>query len=210
MIEIILQTWMKGGWVMLPLAAVSLLMFATGLRLIQRMRRWPDRWGTGADWQKWVADPDQAAPAARVLLKSAGAEEENETVVRRRFAAVIQLYGPAEERRLALLSTLVAAGPLVGLLGTVTGMLVTFRALADGGGGQITEAMAAGISQALFPPEVGLCIALPGMMMVHWARRRRHEFQAFLAWLESLVVQQVRVRQEKGARVSDLPVSVKA
>ena len=209
MIESILQTWIKGGWVMLPLAAVSLLMFITGLRLIHRMRRWPDRWGTEADWQKWVADPDQAAPAARVLLKSAGAEEEEESLVRRRFAAVSQMYGPTEERQLALLSTLVAAGPLVGLLGTVTGMLVTFRALAEGGGGRITEAMASGISQALFPPEVGLCIALPGLMMVHWARRRRRELQAFLAWLECLLVRQVRARHKR-ARVAELPVSVQA
>ena len=45
---------------------------------------------------------------------------------------------------------------------TVFGMLVTFQALASGSGGEVTEAMAGGISQALFPPEVGLCISLPG------------------------------------------------
>ncbi|MCS7090650.1 MAG: MotA/TolQ/ExbB proton channel family protein [Verrucomicrobiota bacterium] len=209
MMETIVQIWMKGGWVMIPLAMVSLLMFATGLRLVQTMRHWPDRWGTDADWQKWIREPRQAPEEVRSMLSATLSDSADADELRRRFMAVAQLYGPGTDRQLALLSTLVAAGPLVGLLGTVTGMLVTFRALALGGGGQITEAMAAGISQALFPPEVGLCIALPGMMMVHWARRRRHELDAFLARIESLVVQQRRTRTEVSAPVSR-PVLVEA
>lgn len=200
MIENIVQIWLKGGWVMLPLAAVSLMMFAVGLRLVRQLQRLPDRWGTEADWQKWVVSPESAPEPARRLLHAAGGCEADPAGLRRRFTAVAQGYGPGLDRQLGLLSTMVAAAPLVGLLGTVSGMLVTFRALALGGGGQITEAMAAGISQALFPPEVGLCIALPGLMMAHWARRRRHEFEAFLARLESLMLQQVRARQKREAQ----------
>lgn len=204
MIEMIAQTWVRGGWVMLPLAVVSLMMFTVGLRLILQMRRWPDRWGTEADWQKWVGDPGSASQEARGLLVVAGVEEDREGEVHRRCLAATDLYTAGADRQLALLSTLVAAGPLVGLLGTVTGMLATFRALALGGGGQITEAMAAGISQALFPPEVGLCMALPGMMMVHWARRRRHEWEAFAARLESLLIQRVRLRKQRSAPVESV------
>lgn len=47
------------------------------------------------------------------------------------------------------------------------------------------------------------------MMMVHWARRRRHELDAFLARIESLVVQQRRTRTEVSAPVSR-PVLVEA
>jgi biopolymer transport protein ExbB/TolQ len=83
----------------------------------------------------------------------------------------------------------------VGLLGTVFGMLVTFQALASGGGGKVTEAMAAGISQALFPPEVGLCIALPGLILLQFIKRRRVELEVFLARLESYAVQWHRSKQ---------------
>ena len=195
MIETIVQTWVRGGWVMVPLAVVSLLMFAVGLRLVSQMRWLPDRWGTESDWQGWLLRPAAAPGPARALLTEAGVGRSSVPELHRGFAAVASGWLQPLDRQLSLLSTLVAAAPLVGLLGTVSGMLVTFHALALGGGGQITEAMAAGISQALFPPEIGLCIALPGLGIVHWTRRRRHELEAFLVRLESMSTQQLRKRQ---------------
>lgn len=53
----------------------------------------------------------------------------------------------------------------------------------------MAEMMAKGISAALFPPEVGLCIAIPGLLMVHLLKRKRDEYDAFLAKLESFTVQ---------------------
>jgi hypothetical protein len=54
--------------------------------------------------------------------------------------------------------------------------------------------MANGISQALFPPEVGLCISLPGLILVRLIKRRVVELDAFLAQLESYTVQYMRSR----------------
>jgi len=194
MIPTMLESWVRGGWVMLPLVAVSLAMFVVGLRLVLRMRRLPDRWGSDGDWQSWVRDTSSAPPEVRTLLLETGMHRTSVPQLHRSFAGLNRAWLAPLDRQLALLSTLVAAAPLVGLLGTVSGMLVTFRALALGGGGQITEAMAAGISQALFPPEIGLCIALPGLVIAHWCRRRRHEFEAFLVRLESLGTRQIRSR----------------
>lgn len=115
-----------------------------------------------------------------------------------RFAEVACGELPVIDRRLSTLTTVVSVTPLVGLLGTVFGMLVTFQALASGGGGKVTEAMAAGISQALFPPEVGLCIALPGLILVQMIKRRRQEYAAFLAQLESRTVQHFRKKLPPG------------
>lgn len=68
------------------------------------------------------------------------------------------------------LGALCAAGPLVGLLGTVHGLMRTFRSFEDGRAAAGFE-LAAGVRQALFTSEVGLCIAIPGLL-AHAALRR--------------------------------------
>jgi biopolymer transport protein ExbB/TolQ len=71
------------------------------------------------------------------------------------------------------------------------GMLLTFKSIGMGGG-EMTAMMAKGISAALFPPEVGLCVALPGLVMVMMLKRKRHEYEAFLARLESFTVRRYK------------------
>ena len=67
-------------------------------------------------------------------------------------------------RDLKFMRRAVSTAPLLGLLGTVTGMLSTFHALAIGAGGQKTmDMVAGGISEALITTETGLVIALPGL-----------------------------------------------
>ena len=67
---------------------------------------------------------------------------------------------PPLERGLPLLKLLSAVAPLLGLLGTVTGMIVTFQAITQGGGGD-SRLMADGISQALVTTVQGLVVAIP-------------------------------------------------
>lgn len=191
MLEHILQIWADGGWVMWPLLGVCLLLFVVGLRLWLDLSRHPYRRVDEADWQRWVRQPELAEGEVGTIIRYTQAGRSPEEISQR-FAEVSAAELPAIDRRLGTLSALVAAAPLVGLLGTVWGMLVTFQALAAGGGGRVTEAMADGISQALFPPEVGLCIALPGLLLTHLIRRQRQEFEAFLARLESYTIQHFR------------------
>lgn len=58
--------------------------------------------------------------------------------------------------------TLCATAPMLGLLGTVSGMIQTFDALGAAGG---KEEVAAGISQALLTTELGLALAIPGLLL---------------------------------------------
>jgi len=66
------------------------------------------------------------------------------------------------QRGLAALATIVGGAPLLGLLGTVLGMIAIFKAVATGGTG-ITEQLATGISQALITTATGLIIAIPAL-----------------------------------------------
>jgi len=84
----------------------------------------------------------------------------------------------------------VGVAPLLGLLGTVTGMLATFEALASGSGGDKTmELVAKGISEALITTETGLVVALPGVFYQHLLARKYDQYKAFLAHLETVCTQ---------------------
>jgi len=81
-------------------------------------------------------------------------------------------------RRLLILKAFVAAAPLLGLLGTVKGMILTFVAL-GGRGTASMDVLSTGISEALITTQVGLAVALPGLVGAHASAR-------LLARLETL------------------------
>ena len=66
------------------------------------------------------------------------------------------------ERDTVVLSALTTAAPLLGLLGTVIGMVATFRAVA-GTHGTMAAEISSGISQALLTTQIGLVVAIPGV-----------------------------------------------
>jgi biopolymer transport protein ExbB len=72
---------------------------------------------------------------------------------------------PPLERGQGLLKLLAAVAPLLGLLGTVTGMILTFQAITQSGGGD-SRLMADGISQALVTTVLGLVAAIP-LLFLH-------------------------------------------
>jgi biopolymer transport protein ExbB len=71
---------------------------------------------------------------------------------------------PALGRSLPMIAVLVAVAPLLGLLGTVLGMIETFQVISIFGTGN-ANAMANGISIALITTEAGLLIAVPGLLL---------------------------------------------
>ena len=74
-----------------------------------------------------------------------------------------------------MIQTLVALCPLLGLLGTVTGMISVFQVMAVSGSGNV-RAMAAGVSQATIPTMAGMVGALSGVLLVTiLSRRAQHE-----------------------------------
>jgi biopolymer transport protein ExbB len=70
------------------------------------------------------------------------------------------------QRGLNLLDTVVTASPLLGLLGTVTGIIKSFTALAVASPGQAVQ-LSAGIAEALYNTAFGLSIAIPALFFVN-------------------------------------------
>jgi biopolymer transport protein ExbB len=73
----------------------------------------------------------------------------------------------------ALTKTIVAAAPLLGLLGTVSGMIETFAALGDSALFSQSGGIAGGISKALLTTQFGLSIAIPGLVVGNFLERRQ-------------------------------------
>lgn len=78
---------------------------------------------------------------------------------------------PRLERFVATLSILAAVAPLLGLLGTVTGMINTFQVITLFGTGD-PKLMSGGISEALVTTQLGLAVAIPIMLLHHFLERR--------------------------------------
>ena len=93
------------------------------------------------------------------------------------------------EKLLPLLKTLVALCPLLGLMGTVTGMIQVFDVVAAQGTGN-ARAMAAGIGRATLPTMAGLVVALPGL---YFTAQLEHSVRRHVARLEDRL-------QPQGAR----------
>lgn len=78
---------------------------------------------------------------------------------------------PTLERGLALISVTAAVAPLLGLLGTVTGMINTFKAITVFGTGD-AKSLSSGISEALITTEYGLIVAIPALLLSAFLSRR--------------------------------------
>jgi len=80
------------------------------------------------------------------------------------------------ERYLNALATIASAAPLLGLLGTVIGMIEIFGSQAPGASGGNPALLAHGISVALYNTAFGLIIAIPSLMFYRYFRGRVNEY----------------------------------
>ena len=95
-----------------------------------------------------------------------------------------------------LVRTLVMIVPLGGLLGTVAGMTETFDALGDMALFAQSGGVAGGISQALLTTQLGLTIAIPGMLVSRLLARRQRTLDLQLTQLSDLLYERYRGAEE--------------
>ncbi len=91
------------------------------------------------------------------------------------------------KRYARLITTIVVAAPLLGLLGTVSGMIETFDSLGDMTMFSQTGGIAGGISQALFTTQMGLAVAIPGLVIEGLLARRQRQMQVDLAQIKDIL-----------------------
>lgn len=196
----VLHTWSTGGWVMIALAVLGILIYATATYALMKLRHRGIKDVTDADIREWLADTSKAPADMRELVRYVQDDVRSVREIEGRFREVEARKIPPIDRLISTLAVMVIAAPLFGLLGTVSGMLLTFKAISLGGA-SVSEVVAKGISEALVATQTGLTIAIPGWMVTFVAKRWRTELVAFLLRLESVALRFHRVRLHGMTRV---------
>jgi biopolymer transport protein ExbB len=196
----LLHTWSTGGWVMIALAGLGLIMYTTAAHLLLSLYHRGLKKASDSDIRDWIVDPDRAPARIREFIRYSQDEVKSLRDIEGRFREIEALKVPEADRRLSSLGVMVVAAPLFGLLGTVLGMLLTFKAIGVGGS-SVSEVVAKGISEALVATQTGLTVALPGWMAAFLAKRWRAEYASFLARLESITLRHFRPRFHGMTRV---------
>ena len=99
------------------------------------------------------------------------------------------------QRDLTVLRALVAAAPLLGLIGTVLGMMDTFSVISSEAR-MSTAPLASGISKALITTQFGLVVALPGIFAVNSLRQKNRQLSIRLSSFEHYLADGLRKRNE--------------
>jgi len=121
---------------------------------------------------------DDASAAGRIVARSRQVSGESDDL--RAFA---RLEASAMERGLFLLEIVVGAAPLLGLLGTVTGLATVFSGFPTDGGSPDPSIFSEGIAMALLTTIIGLAIAIPALMGHAFLVRKVEKRAAELEWL---------------------------
>lgn len=146
----------QGGWigyVIILLGVAGILLAAERLLSLslvaRRMRR-----------QLGCREVDPGNPLGRMLAVYEAHQDAEVSVLELKLEEAILRETPVFERRQVYIKVIAAVAPLLGLLGTVVGMILTFQAIVLFGTGD-PQLMANGISQALVTTALGLCVAIP-------------------------------------------------
>ncbi len=193
-----------GGPVMAPLIVVSVWMWhliALKVLWVFRVRRnqvkmsqaieymSPEK--SGFSINKGTNDKGPKGEALAYFLGNRRFDPESDRIM---WEAAVQRQISPLNRHMTAILILAAVAPLLGLLGTVTGMVDTFRVIGVEGTGN-PQALASGIREALITTQTGLLIAIPGLLVGQTLRKQIKNIQGDLMIFYRAVDQWLERRQ---------------
>jgi biopolymer transport protein ExbB len=188
--QIILDYADAGGWVMPPLLLSTLVLwFAIGYRFAALKR------GTQRDVRNLLRRatkkneklPKNNGVLVRALKKGLELKEKHQDDLRYYLDDAFWEEEKSVRMFNRLILTIVAAAPLLGLLGTVIGMIETFDSLGDMSLFSQSGGIAGGISQALITTQMGLAVAIPGLIVNGMLVRKQKRIELELAQLKDML-----------------------
>ncbi|MCD6431028.1 MAG: MotA/TolQ/ExbB proton channel family protein [Deltaproteobacteria bacterium] len=176
------QFVMKGGYLMYPIMICSVLTLAIlfeRLFALRRSRIIPDKFIIEvSDLVRQQRMEDALTQCrlnnssiARVLMAGISRHNKSRQQVKEAIEDVGRLEAANLERFLTILGTIAGIAPLLGLLGTVTGMIKAFSVISHAGIGN-PQMLAGGISEALITTATGLTVAIPAFVFYKLLRSR--------------------------------------
>jgi len=173
MIKSIWQVIIQGGPVMVPIVIVSLIVWVLIIEKLFELNRENinvdiftdkliDLWKKGRKNEAIKLCKSTVGIVPKVLEKGLAYEGKTKESIMENIREVMLEEYPKLEQSIPTIGTLASAAPLLGLLGTVTGMISTFTAVTLHGTGN-PQALAKGISEALITTQSGLIVAIPAL-----------------------------------------------
>ena len=175
-----------GGWVMVPILLLGVVSMAIVIERFWSLRRkevLPP--GLGAEVREWARgrqlDPSHIevlrrnSPLGEILAAALDVRYRPRELIKERVEDVGRHVMHQMERFMNTLGSIASVSPLLGLLGTVFGMIQMFLKILTTGVGDVNQ-LAGGIGQALISTAGGLCVAIPAVMFHRYFRGRIAEF----------------------------------
>jgi biopolymer transport protein ExbB len=187
-----IQWFMRGGPIMYPILACSIIglaVFLERLAFLRRKHLLPERFVRGVTraWQRgefeaaWRLCQQQDVPLAHILRAGLRKVKEGPQEVERAVEVTGSHESGVLEANLRFLGAISNIAPMLGFLGTVTGLITAFNVIAVQGTGD-PKLMADGVSEALITTEFGLFVGIPALGAYHYLRgkvdRLLHEMEA--------------------------------
>jgi len=175
-----LELFKAGGWLMIPLficSVISIAIIAERFWSLQKKRIAPGELVTQIwQWLQYKQVDEQRikalqanSPLGQVLAAGLLNRNSSRDITKESIQDVGRHVTVAMERYLNTLGTIAAISPLIGLLGTVIGMIKVFAVITAEGVGN-PETLAGGISEALITTATGLVVAIPSLIFYRYFR----------------------------------------
>ena len=180
-----LEIVQSGGWLMVPILLCSIIAAAISVErlwTLQRSRMTPKNllaqvWGSIKNDELDSArlrDLRGSSPLGQILGAGIGNAKRGREIMKEAMEEASGQVSHDMERYLTSLGIIASVSPLLGLLGTVVGMINVFTALMLEGAGN-ANVLAGGISQALITTAAGLSVAIPALIFHRFFLRRIDE-----------------------------------
>lgn len=186
--------WEKGGMLMPALGILSVYTYFIAFDLWFRLRIVIPRDLHSFPRERWGAF--QGGGQINQIMRYCIANYQDSKETKKRFEQVRRADGAYLNRRLRFLLVLATAAPLIGLLGTVGGMLRTFDGLSMQDNYKM-DLVASGISEALVTTQAGLLVAIPALAFSHLLKRKKKDWLHCVNRLESISLRQLKPADSK-------------
>lgn len=198
-----------GGWPMIPLLLLAVLALAIVVERFWTLRRkeiMPP--GLGEEVRNWavrgqlepahIESLRRNSPLGELLAAALDVRNRPREQMRERIEDTGRHVVHRMEKFLNALGSIASAGPLLGLLGTVVGMIQMFLGIQDSGVGDVNQ-LAGGIGKALVCAATGMIVAIPALMAHRYFRGRINDYVVEMEKEASALVDALEARHLRPA-----------
>jgi biopolymer transport protein ExbB len=202
----------RGGWVMLPLLALSVASVTLMLERVLTIREAARHCGPLFEAIRPLVLARKFDEAARLcgqvpgpVAQILGAGVRNHALplgdIERAMEEVALRETPSLQQNLGTLDTIITMAPLLGLLGTITGMINSFNVVSTAGAGAST-AITGGVAEALIATATGLSVAIGTLPVYNWLTEKVRDIISDMEWRATQLLNLLAIlkHEENGER----------